>query len=186
MSSESLEKLVGDLLRECGLWLAVAESCTGGLIADRLTNISGSSDYFLGGVVAYANRIKIEQLGVDPATLEMFGAVSRETVLEMAQGVRHRMGADIGLSVSGIAGPGGGTPEKPVGLTWIGLNVKASRPGSKETTTYQTAWSYCWPGNRLEIKAQTAEQALRLLYETLNSLIPSGRVLPLPPPGPVS
>jgi PncC family amidohydrolase len=185
MSSEPLEKIVGELLRRGELWLAVAESCTGGLIADRLTNISGSSDYFLGGVVAYANRVKIEQLGVNPATLEKFGAVSRETVLEMAQGVRQRLGADIGLSVSGIAGPGGGTPEKPVGLTWIGLSAIASRLGSepgKETSL--AAWSYCWPGDRLEVKAQTAEQALRLLYEYLNSLSPSGRVLPPPPPGP--
>jgi nicotinamide-nucleotide amidase len=185
MSSEPLEKIVGELLRRGGLWLAVAESCTGGLIADRITNISGSSDYFLGGVVAYANRIKIEQLGVSPATLDQFGAVSRETVLEMAQGVRHRLGADIGLSVSGIAGPGGGTPEKPVGLTWIGLSGRASHTGSEKATSL-LAWSYVWTGDRLEVKAQTAEQALRLLYEYLDSLIPSGRVLPPPPPDPAS
>ena len=157
MSSEPLEKIVGELLRRSGLWLAVAESCTGGLIADRLTNISGSSDYFLGGVVAYANRVKIEQLGVNPATLEKFGAVSRETVLEMAQGVRQRLGADIGLSVSGIAGPGGGTPEKPVGLTWIGLSAPET----------DQAWSYVWDGDRLQNKEYTAEQALRLLVEYL-------------------
>ena len=109
MTTNNLEGLVGDLLRQNGLWLATAESCTGGLIASRITDIPGSSDYFLGGVVAYANRIKISQLGVSPTTLDELGAVSREIVLQMALGARERFGADLGLAVSGIAGPGGGT-----------------------------------------------------------------------------
>jgi PncC family amidohydrolase len=177
-----LEARVGDLLRQHGLWLATAESCTGGLIASRITDIPGSSDYFLGGVVAYANRIKIAQLGVSPKTVDEFGAVSRETVLQMALGVRERFGADLGLAVSGIAGPGGGTPEKPVGLTWIGLSAAAPGKGSG----FLYAWSYIWPGGRLQVKAQTAEQALRLLYEYLSGLTPSGRVLPPPPQAPAS
>jgi PncC family amidohydrolase len=183
MNTINLERLVGDLLRQNGLWLATAESCTGGLIASRITDIPGSSDYFLGGVVAYANRIKIAQLGVSATTLEDFGAVSREIVLQMAVGVRERFGADLGLSVSGIAGPGGGTPEKPVGLTWIGLSAAASSAGGSD---YLAAWSYVWPGNRLQVKSQTAEQALRLLYDYLSELTPSGRVPPPPPQAPAS
>lgn len=160
MDSESIEKTIGSLLRRHKLWLAVAESCTGGLIGDRITNVPGSSDYFLGGVIAYANQVKLQQLGVSPATLEKHGAVSRETVIEMAQGVRQQLGADIGLSVSGIAGPGGGTAAKPVGLVWVGLSA----------TGYEAAWSYLWQGNRTQIKAQAAEQALRLLHEYLQGL----------------
>jgi len=178
MTTTNLEILVGNLLRQNRLWLATAESCTGGLIASRITDIPGSSDYFLGGVVAYANRIKIAQLGVSPTTLDSFGAVSRETVLQMAQGVRERFSADIGLAVSGIAGPGGGTPEKPVGLPWIGLSAAASSAGG---SGFLIARSYIWPGNRLQVKAQTAEQALRLLHVYLYDLTPSGRVPPPPP-----
>jgi PncC family amidohydrolase len=178
MTTKNLEGLVGDLLRQNGLWLATAESCTGGLIASRITDIPGSSDYFLGGVVAYANQVKISQLGVSPTTLDVFGAVSRETVLQMALGARERFSANLGLAVSGVAGPGGGTPEKPVGLTWIGLSAAASSAGGSD---YLAAWSYLWPGNRLQVKSQTAEQALRLLYEYLSELTPSGRVLPPPP-----
>ena len=178
MTTYNLEGLVGDLLRQNGLWLATAESCTGGLIASRITDIPGSSDYFLGGVVAYANRIKISQLGVSPTTLDELGAVSRETVLQMALGARERFGANLGLAVSGVAGPGGGTPEKPVGLTWIGLSAAASSAGGSD---YLAAWSYLWPGSRLQVKSQTAEQALRLLYEYLSELTPSERVLPPPP-----
>ena len=157
MSSESIEYSIGVLLRQRGLWLAVAESCTGGLIGDRITNIPGSSEYFLGGVIAYANHVKVNQLGVSPKTLDKHGAVSRETVIEMARGVRQRLGAEIGLSVSGIAGPGGGTAEKPVGLTWIGLSAAG----------HEAAWSYRWHGSRIQVKAQAADQALRLLLDYL-------------------
>lgn len=117
----SLEIQVGQLLHERGLKLVLAESCTGGLLGSRVTDVPGSSEYFLGGVIAYAYEAKAALLGVSWDTLNSKGAVSRETVLEMAHGIRDRMKAHIAVSVSGIAGPGGGTPEKPVGTTWIGL-----------------------------------------------------------------
>jgi PncC family amidohydrolase len=117
----SLEIQVGRLLHERGLKLVLAESCTGGLLGSRITDVSGSSEYFLGGVIAYAYEAKVDLLGVKWDTLNTKGAVSRETVLEMANGIRNLMKADVAVSVSGIAGPGGGTPEKPVGTTWIGL-----------------------------------------------------------------
>ena len=118
----SLEEVVGNRLRELGLTLATAESCTGGLLGHRITGVSGSSDYYLGGVVSYNNKAKMELLGVKKQTLEKFGAVSEETVREMAQGVQSLFKSDIGISISGIAGPTGGSPEKPVGLIYIGLS----------------------------------------------------------------
>jgi len=115
----SIESVLGERLRRAGLTLAVAESCTGGLVSDRVTNVSGSSGYFLGGVVAYSNRAKQELLGVRPATLRQHGAVSAQTVTEMAAGVRRRFGADVGIAVSGVAGPGGGSRRKPAGLVFV-------------------------------------------------------------------
>jgi PncC family amidohydrolase len=162
MDKRSLEIYLGDLLLEQGLRLAVAESCTGGLIGHLITNVPGSSQYFLGGVMAYANETKMKLLGVRQGTLMEQGAVSRETVLEMAAGVRRALGADIGAAVSGIAGPGGGTLEKPVGLTWIGL----SAPG------VEAAWSYIWHGDRLAVKEQSARQVLRLLVDYLLGQLP--------------
>jgi PncC family amidohydrolase len=153
-----LEVLVGQLLRRSGLRLAVAESCTGGLIGHRITNIPGSSTYYMGSVTAYAYEAKVRMLGVRWETLEKYGAVSKETVIEMARGVRKALAADIGLSVSGIAGPGGGTPEKPVGLTWIGLSAADT----------DEAWEHIWHGDRLQVKEQTADQALRLLVDYLS------------------
>lgn len=117
---DTLEGVVGQMLAARGLTIALAESCTGGLLADRLTNVPGSSGYVVGGVVAYANRVKEQVLGVSAEVLETYGAVSEEVARHMAQGVRQRLGADIGISTTGIAGPGGGTPEKPVGLVWFG------------------------------------------------------------------
>jgi len=156
-NAKPLEVLVGEMLRRRGLRLAVAESCTGGLIGHRITNVPGSSTYYMGSVTAYAYEAKVRLLGVHWETLEKFGAVSEQTVVEMACGVRRALAADIGLSVSGIAGPGGGTPEKPVGLVWIGL----SAAGMDE------AWKYLWKGDRLRVKEQSAEQALRLLADYL-------------------
>ena len=118
----SLEEVVGNQLRELGLTLATAESCTGGLLGHRITDVSGSSDYYLGGVVSYNNEAKMELLGVKKQTLEKFGSVSEETVREMAQGIKSLFKTDLGISISGIAGPTGGTPEKPVGLIYIGLS----------------------------------------------------------------
>src|SRR5258706_10506249 len=118
------ENLIGNILHTRGLKLAAAESCTGGLIGNRITDVVGSSEYFLGSIVAYAYEVKVKLLDVSWNTLNKYGAVSRETVLEMARGVQQRIGSDVAISVSGIAGPGGGTPEKPVGTTWIGLIAK--------------------------------------------------------------
>ena len=147
------------MLAERKLTLSVAESCTGGLLGHRITNVPGSSDYYLGSVTAYAYEAKVRLLGVRWDTLNTFGAVSRETVLEMARGVRAALGAEIGLSVSGIAGPDGGTPEKPVGTTWIGLRASG----------YEGAWHFVWSGDRLQNKELSAEMALRLLVDYLNA-----------------
>ena len=160
MPSQPLENIVGELLRRRGLRLAVAESCTGGLVSHLITNVPGSSTYYMGGVTAYAYEAKVRLLGVSWRTLEKYGAVSEETVIEMASGVRKALAADIGISISGIAGPGGGTPEKPVGLTWVGLSTE----GGEE------AYRYVWEGNRLAVKEKSARQALHLLKDYLESL----------------
>ncbi|MGB9591472.1 MAG: CinA family protein, partial [Candidatus Kryptoniota bacterium] len=119
-----IEKVVGDLLRKKNLTLAVAESCTGGYICHRITNISGSSSYFNRGIISYSNEAKVELLSVEENLLKNFGAVSAEVARAMAEGVRIKSHTDIGLSVTGIAGPTGGTPEKPVGLVYIGYSDK--------------------------------------------------------------
>jgi nicotinamide-nucleotide amidase len=121
VGDEGMEETVGRLLRERGLTLAVAESCTGGRIGDRVTDVPGSSEYFLLGVATYANEAKVRVLGVSESTIAEHGAVSTQTAAEMAAGVRKLAGADLGIATTGIAGPGGGTPEKPVGTLCIGL-----------------------------------------------------------------
>jgi len=151
------ENLVGNILHERGLKLATAESCTGGLIGSRITNVAGSSEYFLGGVVAYAYEVKVKLLDVSWDTLNKYGAVSRETVLEMARGAQQRIGGDIAISVSGIAGPGGGTPEKPVGTTWIGLVAKEG----------EWAKEFHFLGNREQNKSSAADAALQILLDYL-------------------
>ena len=118
---DSMESVVGRMLREAGKTLATAESCTGGLIAERITDVPGSSDYFVGGVVAYANAAKASLLGVSASLIEREGAVSEAVVRAMAEGARARFGSDFALATSGISGPGGGTATKPVGLVWIAL-----------------------------------------------------------------
>ena len=154
--SVSIETKI-DLLRQRGLKLAVAESCTGGLIGHRITNVPGSSDYFNGGVIAYAYEAKVNLLGVSWNTLKAYGAVSRETVLEMAAGARRSLEADIAVSVSGIAGPGGGTPDKPVGTVWVGL----AAPEGKWARVFH------FPGDREQNKAAASEAALALLLDYL-------------------
>lgn len=154
---QPLELVLGQLLRARGLKLATAESCTGGLIADKITDVPGSSEYFIGGFVSYAYEAKVATLGVSWDTLHKFGAVSRETALEMARGARTVLGADIALSVSGIAGPGGGLPEKPVGTTWIGL----------VTPEGEQAEVFYWKGDRRENKEQSAQQAMKMVIEYL-------------------
>lgn len=121
IGDEGMEETVGKLLRERGLTLAVAESCTGGRIGDRITDVAGSSAYYLLGVATYSNEAKQQVLGVSPEALASFGAVSPQTAEEMARGVRRLSGADLGVSTTGIAGPGGGTAEKPVGTVCIGV-----------------------------------------------------------------
>ena len=118
---KALAEELGKLLLEKGLTLSTAESCTGGGIASVITSISGSSEYFKGGIVAYANEVKIALLGVSETTLEKHGAVSEETVLEMAKGAMKSMKTSCAIATSGIAGPGGGTPTKPVGTIWIAV-----------------------------------------------------------------
>jgi len=152
---------LGDLLRARDLKLATAESCTGGLISHRITDIPGSSEYFLGGVVAYAYEAKAAVLGVSWDTLNGRGAVSSETVLEMARGARNALGSQIAVSVSGIAGPGGGTPEKPVGSTWIGLVA----PDGEWTR------HFVWNGDRARNKVYSADAALQMVIDYLQGNI---------------
>jgi nicotinamide-nucleotide amidase len=136
----SVEEIVLDRCRERGLMLATAESCTGGLVAARLTSVPGSTDVVVGGIVSYANEVKIEQLGVPPALIEQHGAVSAEVAEAMARGARERLGVDVAVSVTGIAGPGGGSEEKPVGLVYFhaetpegGLGSHIDFPGDRDS-----------------------------------------------------
>jgi nicotinamide-nucleotide amidase len=154
-----LSEIAGRLLRQRGLRIAVAESCTGGLLAKRLTDVPGSSDYFLGSVTAYDNQVKIGVLDVPPGMLAQFGAVSEETAAAMAEGVCRLMHADCGLSTTGIAGPDGGTPEKPVGLVYIGSVVNGV------TQVERVAL----PGQRDQVRERTAFTALDLLRRRLLS-----------------
>ena len=124
IDSPSIEDTVIRRLRARGMPIACAESCTGGLVAKRLTDVAGCSDVFMGGCVTYSNDAKARLLGVMGESLERYGAVSEQVALEMARGVRERLGTDIGISTTGIAGPGGGTPEKPVGTIWIAISTR--------------------------------------------------------------
>jgi PncC family amidohydrolase len=151
------EFLIGNILRARGLKLVAAESCTGGLIGSRITDVAGSSEYFLGSIVAYAYEVKVSLLGVSWDTLNTYGAVSHKTVLEMARGARERLKGDLAVSVSGIAGPGGGTPEKPVGTTCVGLVI----PDREWAKTFH------FSGNREENKSASATAALQLLLDYL-------------------
>lgn len=140
-----------------GLTLAVAESCTGGLISSRLTDVPGSSDYFAGGIVSYANSAKVKLLGVQAAVINKYGAVSEQTARRMAQGARRLFAADVGIGVTGIAGPSGGTREKPVGLVYLAAAAGGRVTGKK----------CMFSGSRLEIKKQSAVAALRMALELI-------------------
>jgi nicotinamide-nucleotide amidase len=153
-----VEVQVGDLLRDGNLTLAVAESCTGGLISHKITNVPGSSDYFDRGVVSYSNRSKLELLGVEEETLYDHGAVSQEVAREMAEGVRNLSGTEVGLSTTGIAGPGGGTDEKPVGLVYVAITV-GNRSRVKK---------FVFQGDRWENKRSAALKALESLIALLS------------------
>ena len=154
---ESMELVVGLLLKSSGRTVAMAESCTGGLISHKITTIPGSSEYFLGGVTAYANSMKITYLNVDQTLIETHGAVSREVARAMAEGIRTRTGADIGLSVTGIAGPDGGTPEKPVGTVFFGL----------VTADCCRVLQYKFSGSRDQIQEITAFTGMNLIRKYL-------------------
>ena len=164
MTEQRLHELsveIGSELKAQGLWITCAESCTGGLIAKAITDIAGSSAWFDRGFVTYSNAAKHELLGVSEATLEQYGAVSEQVVREMAQGVLHAAGADIGLSVSGIAGPDGGSTEKPVGTVWL-----AWGDGSEVTSERRY-----FAGDRDEVRRQTVIAALEgLIRRTVREI----------------
>jgi len=157
LKDKGLAEVVGEMLRKAHLTLGTAESCTGGLVGDIITGVKGSSDYYLGGVIAYSNRTKMNVLGVREKTLARYGAVSSQTVKEMAKGVCAVIGTDCGIAVSGIAGPGGGTKEKPVGLVYIGVNFR------------EKLWveKHLFSGTRRVIKERSAYSALDLLRRVL-------------------
>ncbi|MBI9049652.1 MAG: CinA family protein [Anaerolineaceae bacterium] len=165
--TKEIEFNIGKLLLQQNKKLMVAESCTGGLIGHRVTNVPGSSEYYLGSITAYAYEAKESLLGVNNETLMRYGAVSRETVIEMAYGIRKSLSGHfsmdelLGLSVSGIAGPGGGMPGKPVGLVWFGLS----------TPEADHAWKFIWDGDRIENKTVSAQQGLQIIHDYLNGII---------------
>ncbi len=152
------ENAVFDLLIEKDIKVATAESCTGGMLGAAFTDYPGISSVFLEGVITYANEAKI-RLGVLPDTLRAHGAVSRETAAEMAEAVRKRAGADIGISTTGIAGPGGGTPEKPVGLVFVGIST------AEETRTYALRLS----GDRDAVRRKTVSLCFHLLRRSMQN-----------------
>jgi PncC family amidohydrolase len=156
---ETPAQIVGPLLRARGATLVTAESCTGGLIGSLLTDVSGSSDYYLGGVISYSNQVKQGVLGVEEETLAAVGAVSREAALQMARGARQLLGADYCLAATGIAGPTGGTPTKPVGLVYLAL----------VGPDIERCERHVWDGDRLDNKMRSACRALHMLIEHLQA-----------------
>jgi nicotinamide-nucleotide amidase len=156
----SMEETVVRLLREKNKRLATAESCTGGLIANRITDVPGASEVFVSGFVTYANEAKVSQLGVSPETLTAYGAVSGEVAKEMAEGALRAGSADIAVSVTGIAGPGGGSEEKPVGTAWIGLATSDGHVGAQRV--YQ-------PRNRHDFKLAVSQAALNAVRKVLTA-----------------
>ncbi len=157
IDAETMESVAGELLRNQGKTLATAESCSGGLIGHKITSVPGSSDYFVGGLVAYSNEVKEKLLGVDPDLLAGHGAVSGEVAMAMAHGVRTKTGADMGLSVTGIAGPAGGSQEKPVGTVFIGISTP------EETIDIPCRFS----GERWQVQELTAVKSLDLVRRLL-------------------
>jgi PncC family amidohydrolase len=153
----AMETVIGTLLNERGLTLATAESSTGGLVAHRITSVSGSSGYYVGGFVTYSNDAKERLLGVARETLIAHGAVSEETAREMARGARERLGADLGIATTGIAGPTGGTEEKPVGLVYVALS----------TDDAEVCRRHIWQGDRAANNEQSVEAVLRLIQDYL-------------------
>jgi PncC family amidohydrolase len=152
-----LEEELGELLRTKSMTLAVAESCTGGLVSDMITNVPGSSMYFLAGLVTYSNDSKIDLLGVSRETLESYGAVSEQVVIEMARGVRKTTGADIGAAVTGIAGPDGGTEQKPVGLIYFAVDDGKAILADRAFLS----------GDRREVKRSSTRRLIEIIVKSL-------------------
>jgi len=148
-----------------GVQIGTAESCTGGLIAKRITDISGSSEVFAGSIVSYSNEVKMARLGVEPKTLEQFGAVSEQTAREMAYGALTALAVDIAVSTTGIAGPDGASEDKPVGTVWIGIAHKSAKDNS---SIENSATSFLFEGDREQIRAQASQEALKSLLYILN------------------
>lgn len=156
--SKTLEEIIGDYLRKKGWTLSIAESCTGGLINDRITDIPGSSDYFMGGMVTYSNESKARHLGVPLDDIKKYGAVSPQVAKKMAQGVRKTFGTTFGLSTTGVAGPKGGTKRSPVGRVFIGVAAGRKTWVKREDLK----------GSRREIKKKASERALQFFFEILD------------------
>jgi PncC family amidohydrolase len=157
LDENALEVVIGRLLKQRGLTLAVAESCTGGLVGHRITDVPGSSAYYQGSITAYSNDVKQLLLSVSPVVLSRYGAVSEQAAQEMARGVRSALQADVGLAVTGISGPGGSMPGKPVGLVYVAL----SAPGSEWVERH------VWDDDRWENKRRSADAVLSLLRRYL-------------------
>ncbi len=157
-----IERAIGILLRKKGWTLSIAESCTGGLICDRITDISGSSDYFMGGMITYSNESKERHLGVPRKDIERYGAVSAQVARKMAQGIRKTFGTTFGLSTTGIAGPTGGSLKKPVGLVFVGLSDGRRTMIKKEI----------FRGSRRKIKKHSAQRSLNHLYDFIIKAAP--------------
>jgi PncC family amidohydrolase len=160
MKTEQLARRLGKALKEKNMTVATAESCTGGMIGAAITAIAGSSDYFMGGVIAYDNRIKRELLKVPAATLEKYGAVSSQTAAAMAAGARALLKTDCAIAVSGVAGPGGGTKQKPVGLVYIGIAAPGSCKSLKRNFT----------GDRGRIREKTVAAGLQEMIAAVKNL----------------
>ncbi len=157
MNTNKIETVIGHMLARARRTVAFAESCTGGILSSRMTDVPGCSAYFLGGVVAYSDQAKERLLGVRHETLATHGSASEQTALEMARGVRRVFDADIGVGITGVAGPGGGTPEKPVGLVFIALSACEG----------EFCELHVWQGNRNSNRHDSGEASFRLIQRFL-------------------
>jgi PncC family amidohydrolase len=157
--AQRIEEKAGFLLRDRGLKLAVAESCTGGLLGARITSVGGSSDWFLGGIISYSNEVKIQELGVPREMLTEHGAVSEPVARRMATGARRRIGADLAVAITGVAGPTGGTPPKPVGLVFIALADRRNCVVGR----------FNFSGGRAAVRKSATDAAIRMLLSHLNT-----------------
>ncbi|MDQ6736814.1 MAG: competence/damage-inducible protein A [Gemmatimonadota bacterium] len=175
-NTTTLASVVLEDCRRASLRIAVAESCTGGMLGAQLTEVPGSSDVFHGGLIAYDNRVKRQLLGVLDSDIDEHGAVSEPVALQMAKGIRVRLGTEIGISITGVAGPGGGSSEKPVGTVWIGIDLAEGRPpipppdGWPPITPYAKARLFHFTGNRAEIRYRAAQAALEMIRRIVRAM----------------